>query len=102
MSDHTGLAASLGRWSARHRAYAIVGWLLVGVAMFVGSAVGQVTMTRTQYGTGESGQAQRLLADAGVADPAQELVLVHSSAQTADAAGFQAAVRAVVTGVQET
>ena len=103
MSDHAGLAASLGRWSARHRAYATVGWLLlVGVAMFAGSAAGQVTMTRTQYGTGESGQAQRLLADAGVADPAQELVLVHSATQTADAAGFQASVRAVVTGLQGT
>ena len=50
--------------------------------MLIGSAMGQVTMTQAQYGTGESGRAQWLLTNAGVADPAQELVLVHSTAAT--------------------
>jgi putative drug exporter of the RND superfamily len=103
MSAQVNLAASLGRWSARHRVSAIVGWLLlVAVAMVIGSAIGQVTMSRAQYGTGESGSAQWLLTRAGVADPAQELVLVHSDTATADASGFQAAVRAVVSAVQAT
>jgi uncharacterized membrane protein YdfJ with MMPL/SSD domain len=36
----------LGGWSARHRLIAIGSWLLlVVVAMLIGSAVGQVTMT---------------------------------------------------------
>ncbi len=84
MAYRSNLAASLGGWSARHRISAIAGWLLlVIVTMLIGSAMGQVTMTQAQYGTGESGRAQWLLTNAGVADPAQELVLVHSTAATA-------------------
>ena len=103
MSHQSNLAATLGSWSARHRISAIVGWLLlVVVAMLIGGAVGQVTMTQVEYGAGESGHAERLLTNAGVAQPAQELVLVHSATSTAAASGFQAAVRAVVSGVQAT
>jgi uncharacterized membrane protein YdfJ with MMPL/SSD domain len=101
--DRPNIAASLGSWSARHRVSAIVGWLLlVVVTMLIGGAVGQVTMTQAEYGTGESGRAQRLIAEAGIAQPAPELVLVHSATATAGASGFQAAVRAVVSGVQST
>jgi putative drug exporter of the RND superfamily len=103
MAHQVNLAASLGSWSARHRITAIVGWLLlVVVSMVIGSAVGQVTMTQSEYGTGESGRVEQLLTDAGVAQPAQELVLVHSATATAGTSGFQAAVRAVVSGVQAT
>ncbi|HUY44315.1 MAG TPA: MMPL family transporter [Streptosporangiaceae bacterium] len=101
MARQANLAATLGSWSARHRISAIAGWLLLVIAtMLIGGAVGQVTMTQAEYGTGESGRAQRLLTDAGVAQPAQELVLVHSA--TAGATGLQAAVRAVISGVQAT
>ena len=103
MARKSNLAASLGGWSARHRIAAIAGWLLlVIVTMLIGSAVGQVTMTQAEYGAGESGRAQWLLTDAGVAQPAQELLLVHSATATAGAAGFSSAVRAVITGVQAT
>ncbi len=103
MVHTSNLAASLGSWSARHRIAAITGWLLlVIVTMLIGSAVGQVTMTQAEYGAGESGRAQWLLTDAGVAQPAQELLLVHSATATAGAAGFASAVRAVITGVQAT
>ena len=103
MARTSNLAASLGSWSARHRIAAITGWLLlVIVTMLIGSAVGQVTMTQAEYGAGESGRATWLLTDAGVAPPAQELVLVHSATATAGAAGFASAVRAVISGVQAT
>jgi putative drug exporter of the RND superfamily len=103
VARQSNLAASLGSWSARHRISAIVGWLLlVIVAMLIGSAVGQLTMTQAEYGSGESGRAERLITNAGVAEPAQELVLVHSATATAGASGFQSAVRAVVSGVRAT
>ena len=103
MARSSNLAASLGRWSARHRLTAIAGWLVfVIAAMLIGGAVGQVTMGRAEYGTGESGRAQRALIDAGVAPRAQEMVLVHSATAAAGTAGFNAAVDAVVSGVQAT
>jgi uncharacterized membrane protein YdfJ with MMPL/SSD domain len=103
MAYRSNLAATLGGWSARHRLAAIAGWVVfVVVAMLIGSAVGQVTMKQSEYGTGESGRATRLLTDAGITEPAQELVLVHSATATTGASGFQAAVRAVVSGVEAT
>lgn len=101
MGHDRNLAARLGKWSARHRVAAVTSWLLVVVAaMAVGMAVGQRTMTDAEYGTGESGQALRLLADAGVTEPAQELVLVHSA--TGSATELKGAVQAVVSAVQGT
>jgi uncharacterized membrane protein YdfJ with MMPL/SSD domain len=99
MARQSNLAAALGGWSARHRVAAIGGWLLlVIVTMLVGSMVGQVTMTHAEYGTGESGRALRMLSDAGIAQPAQEVVLVHSGAP----ASLAPAVRAVVSGIEAT
>ena len=103
MAGKSNLAASLGGWSARHRISAIAGWLLfVIVTTLAGGAVGQVTMTQAEYGTGESGRAQWLLTNAGVTGPAQELVLVHSATAMADTTDFQSAVRAVISGVRAT
>jgi putative drug exporter of the RND superfamily len=109
MAHRSNLAASLGGWSARHRMVAIGSWLLlVVVAMLIGSAAGQVTMTQAEYGAGESGQASWLLANAGIKEPAQELVLVHSASETysatatASTSGLQSAVRAVIADVQAT
>src|SRR5664279_3110760 len=103
MVHRSNLAASLGSWSARHRIAAVAGWLLFVIAtMIIGSAAGQLTMKQAEYGTGESGRAAWLLTDAGVAEPAQELVLVHDATATADGSGFQAAVHAVVSGVRAT
>ena len=98
------LAATLGGWSARHRLAAIGAWLvLVAVmTMLVGSAAGQVTMTQAEYGTGESGQAAWLLADAGIKNPATELVMVSDSASSADPAALRSTVNAVLTAIQAT
>ncbi len=107
MAGRSNLAATLGGWSARHRLAAIGGWLaFVVVTMLIGSAAGQVTMSHAEYGTGESGRSTWLLANAGIKDPARELVLVHSPTavySAATAAGpLQTAVRAVVSDVQAT
>jgi putative drug exporter of the RND superfamily len=99
MKGQRNIASVLGGWSARHRLAAIGGWLaLVIVTMLIGSAVGQATMTQAEYGTGESGRAMRLLTDAGIKDPAQELVLVHADTGS----GPASAVQAVISGVQGT
>ena len=100
------IAAAVGGWSARHRLSAIGAWLaLVVVTMLVGNAVGQASMRQVEYGTGESGRAGWMLADAGIAQPATELVMVHANASPAGsrpAGGLASAVRALVTGVEST
>ena len=51
MPGHGNVAASLGRWSARHRVWAVAGRLvMVVVTMMIGAAVGQLTLTRAEYG----------------------------------------------------
>jgi uncharacterized membrane protein YdfJ with MMPL/SSD domain len=93
------LAAAMGDWSARHRLAAIGGWLVLAiVTMVIGSMAGQVTMSRAEYGLGESGRAMWLLTNSGVAQPAQELVLVHGSTT----ATLTPAVHAVVSGIEAT
>ena len=103
MARERSVAAALGGWSARHRKTAVFGWLLfVVLATVVGGAVGQQGLTDAQNGVGSSAQALQILQNAGLSDPATEMVLVHSASQTADAASFRTAVDAVVSGVQGT
>jgi uncharacterized membrane protein YdfJ with MMPL/SSD domain len=92
------VAASMGRWSARHAKTAILGWLaLVVVAIAVGAAVGMKPEADNADATGESGRAEQILDQAGFPEAAgQEVVLVHSATLTADAPPFRAAVAAVV------
>ncbi len=97
------VAARLGGWSARHRAAAILGWLVMVVALtMLGAAAGQQHMTNAQYAAGDSAKAWQLLEQRGLIPPADELVLVHSDTATATAPEFQAAVRELVAGVQAT
>ncbi|WP_194909515.1 MMPL family transporter [Catenulispora rubra] len=103
MTRERSVAAALGGWSARHRKTAVFGWLLfVVLATVVGGAVGQQGLTDAQNGVGSSAQALQILQNAGLSDPASEMVLVHSASQTTDAASFRTAVDAVVSGVQNT
>src|SRR5512146_3106877 len=98
------IAATLGGWSARHRLTAVGAWLaLVIVTVLVGSAVGQVTMTQAEYGVGESGQATWTLVNAGIKDPAAELVMVSGSGSSpADTATLLSAANSVLTAVRAT
>ncbi|MEU3735936.1 MULTISPECIES: MMPL family transporter [unclassified Streptomyces] len=75
------LAARLGVWSAHHRKTAILGWLLfVVLATTIGGASGMVTASDDEMGVGDSGRAAAILEDAGVEEPAGELVMVSSEA----------------------
>ncbi|WP_198550398.1 MMPL family transporter [Streptomyces silvensis] len=71
------LAARLGVWSAHHRRTAILGWLVfVVLATVVGGATGTVTASDDEMGTGDSARATKILDDAGIDEPASELVMV--------------------------
>jgi uncharacterized membrane protein YdfJ with MMPL/SSD domain len=76
-----GLAARASRWSARHRAKAIVGWVVfVIVAANVGGSAGRKELTTTETLNGQSAAASRTLDGAGFQRPAAEQVLIQTRA----------------------
>ena len=90
------LAARAGRWSSQHRRAAVIGWLVfVVVVAVIGFATGTRSMSTSDYATGESGVAARILAR-DFPQPAAESVLVHSPTATVSDPGFRAAIAAVV------
>jgi RND superfamily putative drug exporter len=91
------LATRLGGWSAGHRKTAIVGWLLfVVTAVLIGGIVGQKQLTNGEQGTGDSAKAERIIDEAGIKDPASEMVLVHSAGKN----GFRAALPDITRAVR--
>jgi RND superfamily putative drug exporter len=103
MAHRRSPAAALGGWSATHRKTAVFGWLLfVILATVIGGAVGQKQLSDAQQGVGTSAQAMQILHDAGLSDPASEMVLVHGTTETADAAGYRQAVGQVLSAVRGT
>ncbi|WP_329402241.1 MMPL family transporter [Streptomyces melanogenes] len=99
-----GVAARAGGWSARHRWAAVVIWVLfVVLAMGIGSAAGRVNVKDNQL-PGEVGQAQQIIDDAGLEEPAGETVFIQArdgSVKATDPA-FRAAVDAVIKAVDAT
>jgi uncharacterized membrane protein YdfJ with MMPL/SSD domain len=72
------LAARAGRWSAQHRKKAILGWLaFVILAILIGGSVGTKTLDQADNGSGESGRADKVVAD-HFPDKSGESVLVQS------------------------
>jgi uncharacterized membrane protein YdfJ with MMPL/SSD domain len=89
-------AARAGRWSARHRKTAILGWIVFVIAAFmVGGMVGTRSVSDRDSGTGESGRAEQLLYDA-FPEHAGETVFVQSPRLTASDPAFRQTVEAVV------
>ena len=101
---HDGIAARAGRWSARHRALAITGWLVfVVLAGALGGAVGTRHLSDAETRDGESAAATRALDRAGFHRPAGEQVLVQvRQPGTVLSPAGRAAVAAVVRGVADT
>jgi uncharacterized membrane protein YdfJ with MMPL/SSD domain len=99
-----GIVARAGRWSARHRALAIAGWLVfVVLAGMFGGAVGTKKLTDAETRDGESAAATRALDRAGFHRPAGEQVLVQvrDSGSVLSPAG-RSAIGAVVRDVGAT
>jgi uncharacterized membrane protein YdfJ with MMPL/SSD domain len=100
----SNLAARAGRWSARHRATAIIGWLVfVVLAVMVGGSVGTESIEDEDQGVGETRDADHAIADA-FPENAEETVLIQSedSGVTADNAAFRAVVDDVTRKLQST
>ncbi len=93
MAGRRNIAADIGGWSVRHRAVAIIGWVVfVAVAMTLGTVVGQKQMTADEYAMGDSARAVRILDHAGLEVAAAEMVLVTSDSQVATSPGVRATV----------
>ncbi|HEV7772524.1 MAG TPA: MMPL family transporter [Conexibacter sp.] len=89
-------AARAGRWSARHRKAAVLGWIaFVLTAFALGNIVVGTSSSSDDNGPGESGRAERILSGA-FPDHATETVLVSSRAARASDPAFRAAVGDVV------
>ncbi|MFJ9677260.1 MMPL family transporter [Streptomyces sp. NPDC101194] len=95
----SNLAARIGGWSAHHRKTAILGWLLfVVLATAIGGASGLVEMSDAENAAGDSARAERILDDAGLGQPAGELVMVS----TAKADDWRGAAREVAAALERT
>jgi len=101
---HRNIAGSLARWSARHRATAILGWLaFVVVVTVAGSSIGTTMLKDSEIGSGDSQKAEQIIENAGFPDRVGELVLIQSTnGQTADSAEFKQAVSDVSAAVEAT
>ncbi|MDP9135716.1 MAG: MMPL family transporter, partial [Actinomycetota bacterium] len=87
-------AARAGRWSAKHRKTAILGWLLfVVLATVLGGKVGQKDLDESATGSGESKRGDMIVEAAGFPDQAGEQVLVQGGGPRADAAARDVVTR---------
>jgi uncharacterized membrane protein YdfJ with MMPL/SSD domain len=90
------LAARMGRWSARHWKLAITLWLTFVAASFViGGIVGTKELSDVAGGTGESGRAERMIADAGFPETDREAVLIQSSGLSPESPRYRALIEEV-------
>jgi uncharacterized membrane protein YdfJ with MMPL/SSD domain len=100
LEHSTNVAARMGRWSARHRRTAILGWIaFVAVAAVLGAMLGTTQLDPADNAVGESKRAQEILEAGGFADAADESVLVTSEAYTATDPAFGAVLADVVRAV---
>jgi RND superfamily putative drug exporter len=69
-------------WSARHRKTAVLGWLVLVVAVFVGGHMIPSTNIQ-QYDAGQAGKAEQTLNRLNVASPPSENVLIQARSRGA-------------------
>jgi RND superfamily putative drug exporter len=87
------LAARAGRWSAKHRKTAIIGWLtFVILAFMIGGSMGTKELDASKSGVGESGRASEIVAEAFPDEKSSEQVLIQSKTSTARSPQFKLAV----------
>ncbi len=88
------LAARAGRWSARHRRIAILGWIaFVVLATLGGGVIGTRQLEPAEMGNGSSRAADLAVDGAGLRDAAGEQVLLQARSGSAAAALAPAAAQ---------
>lgn len=74
-----GFVSRVARWSIRHRWTAVAAWVLfVVVVVLAGGAVGTRQLSGADSGSGESGAADRAIADTYFGDKPTESILVQA------------------------
>lgn len=104
MKGTRNLAARAGGWSARHPAWAIIGWLVfVVLAVMVAGSVETEKIKEEDQGVGESRQADHAIA-AAFPQNAEETVLIQGrgAGPTAAQPAFRAVVDDVVRRLEST
>ncbi|MDQ3874835.1 MAG: MMPL family transporter [Actinomycetota bacterium] len=90
-------ASRAARWSAAHWKTAVAAWVaFVAVAIALGTTVGTQMLSTGEQTTGETAQAEQILANAGFETPAAESVLVRSSTLTVTDPAFRSTVKSVL------
>ncbi len=103
MARRRNLAASIGGWSARHRWWALLIWIVfVAAATYIGNAVDTAKMKNYESANGDSRQAEQILDGARYKNVASEAVLVQSGTLTIKDPGFRQAVADVKSAVVAT
>ncbi len=91
----------VARWSATHPWRAIALWVVfVAVCSFLGQVTKAKEATQIDMGVGQSGQATKMIHDAGLDDPATENVLVTSRSGSFNQAEAQAVAADITAKMQ--
>jgi RND superfamily putative drug exporter len=104
MGEIKGISARTAAWSTRHRALAVIGWLVFVVAATVLSGLVGAVDDDTGGAHGESARAERLISAAGFPERAGEMVLVRAEAgtSTVDDPRFAATLADLVAALDRT
>jgi RND superfamily putative drug exporter len=97
----TAVPMKAARWSAEHPWRAILGWIaFVAIAVGLAVAIPTTETNDADYRVGESGRADAMIADAHLAQPDTENILITARSGALDAAQAEQAADAVVTGAK--
>jgi RND superfamily putative drug exporter len=92
MAEIKGIAARTAGWSMRHRALAVIGWLVFVAGTVVLSGFLGTVEDDTGGNHGEAARADKLIEAADFPERSGEMVLVRGDGKTVDDPEFQAAL----------
>jgi uncharacterized membrane protein YdfJ with MMPL/SSD domain len=97
------IAGSAGRWSARHRKTAVIGWLVFTILAFMaGNSAGLDTIKTTDLGVGDAGKAEKIVGEAFPQDQGAEGILISSTTLKSSDPQYKAAVSRLADRLEQT